>query len=153
AAGTVRKHAFRPAYPAQAAGGGGMSDTQVVYDGKWLRRCKRGRWEYVERTHADGMAVVVIAGTPGDEVPFAEQVRIPLGKRTIEMPAGLIGDQAGEDTLEDAARRELIEETGWEPAHVEVLLTGPTSSGMSNERIAFVRASGLTRVGPGGGDD
>jgi ADP-ribose pyrophosphatase len=33
-----------------------------------------------------------------------------------------------------------------------VLLVGPTSSGMSNERIAFVRATGLERVGPGGGD-
>jgi len=34
-----------------------------------------------------------------------------------------------------------------------VLLVGPTSSGMSNERIAFVRATGLTRVGDGGGVD
>jgi ADP-ribose pyrophosphatase len=69
------------------------------------------------------------------------------------MPAGLVGDQEGEDTLEDAARRELVEETGWEPAKVEVLLVGPTSSGMSNERIAFVRATDLVRVGPGGGDE
>ena len=49
--------------------------------------------------------------------------------------------------------QELVEETGWEPANVEVLLVGPTSSGMSNERIAFVRATGLVRVGPGGGDE
>jgi ADP-ribose pyrophosphatase len=31
-------------------------------------------------------------------------------------------------------------------------MMGPTSSGMSNERVAFVRATGLTRVHAGGGD-
>lgn len=130
-----------------------MTDAETLYEGKWLRLRRRGRWEYAERTHGDGMAVIIIALTPDDNVLFVEQMRIPLGRSTIEMPAGLVGDQPGEDTFEDAARRELIEETGWEPAKVEVLLVGPTSSGMSNERIAFVRATGLTRVGPGGGDD
>ena len=126
---------------------------ETLYEGQCLRLRHRGRWEYAERTHGDGMAVIIVARTPEDRVLFVEQYRIPLGKRTIEMPAGLVGDQAGEDTLEDAARRELVEETGWEPAKVEVLLVGPTSSGMSNERIAFVRATGLVRVGPGGGDE
>lgn len=126
---------------------------ETLYEGKWLRLRQRGRWEYAERTHGDGMAVIIIACTPEDRVLFVEQFRIPLGRPTIEMPAGLVGDQPGEDTLEDAARRELLEETGWEPSKVEVLLVGPTSSGMSNERIAFVRATGLRRVGPGGGDE
>ena len=131
-----------------------MTDNdEILYEGQWLRMRRRGRWEYAERTHGDGMAVIIIALTPDNNVLFVEQMRIPLGNSTIEMPAGLVGDQDGEDTLEDAARRELVEETGWEPAKVEVLLVGPTSSGMSNERIAFVRATGLTRVGPGGGDD
>lgn len=125
---------------------------ETMCEGKWLRLVRRGRWEYAERTHADGMAVIIVAATPDDCVLFVEQTRIPLGGKTIEMPAGLVGDQPGEDTLEDAARRELVEETGWSAAHVEVLLVGPTSSGMSNERIAFVRATGLERVGPGGGD-
>ena len=69
------------------------------------------------------------------------------------MPAGLDGDDHAHDTLESAARRELIEETGWEASRVDVLLIGPTSSGMSSERIAFVRALDLTRVGEGGGVD
>lgn len=125
---------------------------EVLYEGKWLRMCRRGRWEYAERTHAEGMAVIVIALTPDDRVLFVEQERVPVGARTIEMPAGLVGDQPGEDTLEDAARRELEEETGWRAAHVEVLLVGPTSSGMSSEQVAFVRARGLERVGTGGGD-
>jgi ADP-ribose pyrophosphatase len=99
------------------------------------------------------MAVIVVAATPADEVLFVEQYRVPLGARTIQMPAGQVGDDHEEDTLEAAARRELIEETGWEPGRVDVLLVGPTSSGMSNERIAFVRARGLRKVGDGGGVD
>ena len=125
----------------------------TLYEGQWLRLVRIGHWESCERTHAQGMAVIVIAVTPADEVLFVEQFRVPLGARTIEMPAGLVGDDHAEDTLADAARRELIEETGWSPGRVDVLLTGPTSSGMSNERIAFVRARDLVQVGEGGGVD
>ena len=128
-----------------------MNDARTVYEGKYLRMVVRGHWEYFERTHADGMAVIIIAVTPDDDVLFVEQYRVPLQRRTIEMPAGLVGDDVAGDTLEDAARRELIEETGWEAGRVQVLMTGPTSSGMSSERIAFVRATRLTRVGAGGG--
>jgi ADP-ribose pyrophosphatase len=124
---------------------------KILYQGDWLRLVKRGQWESCERTHAQGMAVIVIAVTPDDEVLFVEQYRVPLGAKTIEMPAGLVGDDHAHDTLEAAARREIVEETGWEAGKVEVLLIGPTSSGMSNERIAFVRARDLRKVGDGGG--
>ncbi len=128
-----------------------MTDPRIVYEGKYLRMVVDGHWEYAERTHGKGMAVIIIAVTPDDDVLFVEQYRVPLAARTIEMPAGLVGDDHANDTLEAAARRELIEETGWRADHVEVLLVGPTSSGMSSERIAFVRATGLARVGAGGG--
>jgi ADP-ribose pyrophosphatase len=131
----------------------GQNLKHTLYEGDWLRLVRIGHWEACERTHGQGMAVIVIAATPANEVLFVEQYRIPLGSRTIEMPAGLVGDDHAQDTLVDAARRELIEETGWSPGKVDVLLVGPTSSGMSNERIAFVRATGLTKVGEGGGVD
>lgn len=124
---------------------------ETIYNGQWLRMMRRGHWEYAERTHGKGMAVIIVAVTPADNVLFVEQFRVPLNARTIEMPAGLVGDDHAHDTLESAAARELVEETGWEPGKVEVLLTGPTSAGMSSERIAFVRATDLRRVGPGGG--
>lgn len=127
--------------------------TRTVYEGKWLRMKLRGHWEYVERTNKSGMAVIIIAATPEQKILFVEQWRVPLDGKTIEMPAGLVGDLDANESIELAAERELLEETGWQAARIEVLMTGPTTSGMSNEQVAFARASGLTRVHAGGGDD
>ncbi|MBP6626587.1 MAG: NUDIX hydrolase [Arenimonas sp.] len=124
---------------------------KTLHEGKYLRLVQRGHWEYAERTNA-GSAVIVIALTPEDKLLFVEQFRIPMNAPTIEMPAGLVGDLDANDTMEAAAKRELLEETGWQADDVKVLMVGPTSSGMSNELIAFVRARGLTRVHAGGGD-
>ncbi|MDO4710081.1 MAG: NUDIX hydrolase [Pseudomonadota bacterium] len=127
---------------------------EILYQGQWLRLVRRGRWESCERCHGgEGMAVIIIAATPDDEVLFVEQYRVPLGARTIEMPAGLVADGDDGDTLEAAARRELLEETGWRAGKLELLMTGPTSAGLTNERIAFVRASELVKTGKGGGVD
>lgn len=125
---------------------------QTLYEGQWLRLVRIGHWESCERTHAQGMAVIVIAVTPADEVLFVEQFRVPLQALTIEMPAGLVGDIHAGESIEVSAIRELEEETGWTAAHAEVLMIGPTSSGSSSEKIAFVRATGLRKVGEGGGD-
>lgn len=126
---------------------------ETVYEGKWLRMKKRGRWEFAERTNAGGMAVIIVAATPDGNLLFVEQDRIPVEGKTIEMPAGLVGDMDAGESIELAASRELLEETGWQASRIDVLLIGPTSSGMSNERVAFVRARGLVRVHAGGGDD
>jgi len=125
---------------------------KVVYEGKYQRMVVRGSWEYSERTHAGGLAAIIIAVTPDDNVLFVEQFRVPLQANTIEMPAGLVGDIDAGESIEDSAVRELEEETGWTAEHAEVLMIGPTSSGASSEKIAFVRATGLRRVGEGGGD-
>jgi ADP-ribose pyrophosphatase len=127
-------------------------EIKTVYEGKWLRMKLRGRWEFVERTNAGGIAVIIIAATPEKNLLFVEQTRVPLDAKTIEMPAGLVGDVDAGESIELAAERELLEETGWQASRIELLMTGPTSSGMSNERVAFVRASGLVRVNAGGGD-
>lgn len=129
-----------------------LPDVETLYGGNWLHLRRRGRWEYVERSHGgEGLAVIVVAATPEDTVLFVEQFRVPLDRPTIEFPAGLVADTHDSDSVEAAARRELVEETGWDAAHVRVLLTGPTSAGLTNERIAFARASGLRKVGHGGG--
>lgn len=131
-----------------------MTETTTLCNGNWLRLRKRGRWEFAERTNPGG-GVMIIAVTAEDNVLFVEQFRPALDCRTIEMPAGLVGDHAesrGEDAVA-AAHRELIEETGYAAASIEFIMAGPTSAGMSNEILAFVRARELTRVHLGGGDE
>ena len=128
------------------------AEPHTVYEGRYQRMVVRGTWEYSERTHPGGLAAIVIAVTPEDKVLFVEQFRIPLQARTIEMPAGLVGDVDSGESIEQSAIRELEEETGWTAEHAQVLMIGPTSSGASSEKIAFVRASGLRKVGAGGGD-
>ncbi len=125
---------------------------ETLYEGRYLRLLQRGHWEYAERTNA-GSAVIVVAVTPERKLLFVEQFRIPVAMATIEMPAGLVGDLDAFDTIEAAAKRELLEETGWQAGKVEVLMVGPSSSGMSNEMVAFARASDLVKVHDGGGDD
>ena len=127
---------------------------ETLCEGRWLSLRKRGRWEYAERTNPAG-AVIIIAVTPDDKLLFVEQYRVPIQQHTIEMPAGLIGDIAGQadEGALLAARRELEEETGYRCRRVEFIHRGPSSSGMSTEMIAFVRAYDLEKVSAGGGDE
>ncbi|MGQ4828581.1 NUDIX hydrolase, partial [Enterococcus faecalis] len=76
----------------------------------------RGRWEYVSRTR-NIKAAVILAIDEDDHVLLVDQFRIPLGRRSIELPAGLIGDEAGAENEDaaTAAARELEEETGYRP--------------------------------------
>lgn len=127
---------------------------EVLHEGRWLTLKQRGSWEFVERNNPGG-AVIIIAVTPEDRILFVEQFRVPIMQRTIEMPAGLVGDLDGMDD-EDAllaACRELEEETGYACDDIRSLHAGPSSAGMSTEMMTFVRAHGLRKVGPGGGDD
>lgn len=130
-----------------------MTEDITRYYGRYLNLVERGSWEFVTRTNAHAVAVLV-ALTPGREIVLVEQYRRPVDARVIELPAGLVGDlDDPEEPLLEAAGRELIEETGYEAGHLELLMECPTSSGMTDEIISFVLARDLKRVGPGGGDD
>ena len=85
---------------------------------------------------------------------LTEQYRIPVARRVIELPAGLVGDLPGNATESptDAARRELLEETGYEAGDVTYLISGPLSPGLISEIITFFKATGLRRVSKGGGE-
>lgn len=122
---------------------------EVMWQGKFITAVRRGRWEYVER--AGRISAVVILAEHDGKVVLVEQPRVPIGARCLELPAGLIGDGAGPDSVEDAARRELEEETGFAAEHFERLGDYFSSPGMVAESFTLVRATGLTRVGNGGG--
>lgn len=125
-----------------------MSD--AVWTGQWLEVRREGTWEYAERKGRVGAAVIV--AIDGDHVLLVEQHRVPVGARCLELPAGLVGDENAGESIEEAAARELEEETGYRPAHVERLGTFQSSPGMTSEHFELVRATGLTRVGDGGGE-
>ena len=132
----------------------GAFDIQVLYEGRHVRLVSRDGWEFAERTNCSAV-VLILAITDEGRLVFAEQERPPVAKPVIELPAGLVGDLPGEEEepLEVAARRELLEETGYDAEHLSVLTAGPVSAGLSSEIITFVRAEGLRRVGDGGGDE
>ena len=131
-----------------------MTETETLFNGKYLRIKRRGTWEYAERANPGG-AVIVLAITPADEVLFVEQYRVPIECKTIELPAGLVGDLAAfaHEGVVETAQRELEEETGYRAEKLEVVMSGPVSAGLTTEAATFVRATGLVRIGDGGGDE
>lgn len=126
---------------------------RILGEGQYLRLVERRGWEFVHRFGCTGV-VVIVAFTPDDRLLLVEQYRPAVGSRVIELPAGLVGDTAAfrGEPLAKAARRELVEETGYEASTMEPLAESPTAVGLSSERLTFFEAGGLTRVGPGGGD-
>jgi len=124
----------------------------TLHTSKFLALIKEGHWEYVNRVNATG-AALILAVTAEQKILLVEQYRIPVHARTIELPAGIIGDEPGssEESHAEAARRELLEETGYAAEQIEALTTGSACSGITSERVTLFRASGLRRVGPGGG--
>ena len=124
----------------------------LQWQGKYLEVRKTGTWEYAARIGNMG-AAVILAITDAREIVLVEQQRMALGRRTIELPAGLIGDTEAGDTGLAAAARELHEEAGFTAQRWEAIGAFATSPGMSSEMFELFKASGLTRTGPGGGVD
>ncbi len=95
----------------------------------------------------------MILAVDGEDVLLVEQYRVPLGRYCIELPAGLIGDEDGgedEDPL-GAAKRELLEETGYEAREWTDLGEFCTSPGLVGESYTLLLARGLEKLGDGGG--
>jgi ADP-ribose pyrophosphatase len=124
----------------------------TLFSGKFLALVKEHRWEYVDRVGATG-AVIIVAVTDDQKLLLVEQYRIPVHSQTIELPAGIVGDEPKDanESLADATKRELLEETGYAAENIQVLTTGPTSSGLASEVVTLLLASGLRRVNAGGG--
>ena len=125
-----------------------MTD-KTVWRGRFLEAVVENDWEYVRRPGGMG-AAVILAVTGAAEIVLVEQYRVPLGASCLELPAGLVGDDGPEDVL-TAARRELEEETGFRAETLEDLGVFTSSPGMTSEHFTLVRATGLVRVGAGGG--
>ena len=124
---------------------------QTVWQGKYISALKRGRWEFVSRTGSTN-AVVILAEHDG-KVILIEQYRVPVGRRCVELPAGLVGDEDKNATVEGTAVKELDEETGFTADRIERLGEFQSSPGMVAESFTLVRAHRVRKVGEGGGTE
>lgn len=125
----------------------------VLGSGKHLQLVSEQGWEYVERVGVTGV-VAIVAVTEDRRLILTDQFRRPVGRTVIDLPAGLVGDMTGQETeaAVEAAQRELLEETGYRAERMSFLAEGPTSPGLTSEVVTFLRATGLTKVAPGGGE-
>ena len=128
-----------------------LPPAEVMWEGKFVRAMKRERWEYASRTR--GIRAVVILAEHDGKVILVEQPRVPTDCRCIELPAGLVGDQDPNATVEDTAIKELEEETGFTAERIERLGDFFASPGMLSEGFTLVRAHEVRKVGEGGGDE
>ena len=135
-----------------------IKNKKTVWEGKFLRAVvftyidssgKPGSWEAFERVHCEGI-VALVPVTDNNEVLLVKQFRPPVQRYVIEFPAGL--NDRGE-TLEEAAQRELLEETGYAAGEMIFLAEGPLSSGASDEVITAFLARGLEFRGVGQRDE
>jgi ADP-ribose pyrophosphatase len=123
--------------------------SQLAYDGGLLKvkrdevRLPDGASAWREYVLHPG-AVMILAFVDERTILLERQYRYPKQRHFIELPAGKL--EPGEDPLE-TARRELIEECGFEAAQWAKVTTVDPCIGYSNEVIHLYAARGLKHVG------
>lgn len=119
----------------------------LLYEGQYKRLVREENWEFTERVNCTGV-VVILAMTEERKVLFIEQYRIPVAGNVVELPAGLVNDHGEQknESLEEAARRELLEETGYEAQKMTFLMTGPASQASSSDLLTIFQAAGLKKI-------
>lgn len=129
-----------------------------LHEGRFLRCLKLTysdsegvlrQWEAVERVNCEGI-VAVVPVTDKGEMILIRQYRPPVDNYVVEFPAGL-NDR--DERIEEAASRELLEETGYEAKEMIFLAKGPLSSGSSREILTVYLAKGLVFKGIGQRDE
>ena len=131
------------------------SPIETRWEGRFITVKQQGSWEYVSRSRGIHAAVILAIddGTDGRHVILVEQYRVPLKVQCLELPAGLVGDDTAGEASEIAARRELEEETGYRAERWRTVGEFYSSPGMVSESFTLLVATGLTKIGEGGGVD
>jgi ADP-ribose pyrophosphatase len=120
-----------------------------------LLTTQRFRVEEVSRQYNDGVtrsraivrhpgAVAILPWLDDDRIVLIENYRISVDQTLLELPAGTL--EPSEPPLE-TAKRELIEETGYQASDWHPLAEFYLSPGIMDERMYVFVARGLTHVG------
>ena len=86
-------------------------------------------------------AAVILPHSEADEILLIRQFRLPSREKLWELPAGRCD---GDEPVAEAARRELIEETGIRAGRLQRLLEFFPAPGFSTERMTAFLAEDLT---------
>ncbi|MDQ7030775.1 MAG: NUDIX hydrolase [Ardenticatenia bacterium] len=126
-----------------------MLSEQVVYQDRWVRvvlaevRLPTGeRYTYTALRRVPGAAVVAVNAQ--GELLIQEEYRYPLDAVVYQVPGGLV--EPGESPL-DAARRELLEEAGYEAEEWRFLGTVEDNPGLIEGTTTLFLARGLHLAG------
>ncbi|GKT03563.1 NUDIX hydrolase [Furfurilactobacillus entadae] len=93
--------------------------------------------------HANAVAMLAI--TEDGKAIFEEQWRAPIGKTTLEVPAGKLDDRDA-DNAKEAAIRELNEETRYVATEIHKIAGFYTSVGFTDEYMTLYMVTGLKPV-------
>jgi ADP-ribose pyrophosphatase len=123
-----------------------ISETELLR--AWLFTVSQGNFEDPDGRPFDrfivrhpGAAAIVPLHEDGT-VTLVRQYRAPVDAMVLEIPAGTWDNK--EESIEETAHRELIEECGLEAASMEVLLGTWNTPGISDQETWIFLATGLT---------
>lgn len=90
-------------------------------------------------------SVAIIVRREDGKIAFIKQMRSTTGKYYMEIPAGL--KNVDEDSILEAAKREVREETGFLTKNVEILVNGPSllDPSKSNEDFGVAIATAASK--------
>ena len=97
---------------------------------------------YVYFNYPESVAILPVLDN--GNVILVKQFRYAIKKESWEIPAGSV---LHNENPEDAARRELLEETGFECGELKLRLSFFPSNAMSNEKIHIFIAKNMKKVG------
>ena len=130
--------------------------TKVLYDTKFLQlkstlSLSGGEWVYAHRPNATNVVIIVplIITEEKKQVLFLVERRPPMyaenrGEYNIGLAAGLVGDEREGESVLDAIKAELLEETGYIAEKIEIVAENISSSAGCTSEVSTIAIATIT---------